>query len=71
MKKIRFLITFVYFSLIIMIIILTVYFVFRITTQLTDLYFKNLEENSKSPPPNLTTNEIEKILQILRDYKVI
>ncbi|GIW66694.1 MAG: hypothetical protein KatS3mg095_0592 [Candidatus Parcubacteria bacterium] len=67
MKKIRFLINFIYFALILIIIFLTVYFIFKITQELTDLYFKNLE---KEPTIDLSTNELNKTLETLKEFNV-
>jgi uncharacterized membrane protein SpoIIM required for sporulation len=67
MKKIRFLINFVYFILILIIISLTVYFVFGISQELISLYFKNFEKESTI---DSSTNELNRSLQILKEFKV-
>lgn len=71
MKKIRFIITFIYFALIALVVVLTVLAVFRATTELTGLYFKNLESEGEARTMNFTINDIERIINILQAYKLI
>lgn len=71
MKKIRFIITFIYFALITFIVILTVFFVFRATRELTELYFKNYEVNQESRLIKFTLDDVDRVINILRTYKLI
>lgn len=71
MKKIRFIITFIYFALIALVVVLTVFAVFQTTTLLTGLYFKNLESEGETKATSFTINDIERIIDILQAYKLI